>query len=192
MRERLEDRVSTLNMEYLKQHAEAITGQTVTLSPNFSAGQYWVCFELLVADGGLIIARVRLPQHPTTPTLAEKDESYAAKCEIATMRFAKQRLPELNVPDVYTYQGPGSPGALQVGAPYMLIEGFYGTTLDRAIYGDDSSTNFNTLSVSRFPCQPLQPILTNPGIRAGAYHSPVDRCPSNAGNPDLPRNRVNL
>ncbi|KAK6716514.1 hypothetical protein SNK04_007463 [Fusarium graminearum] len=148
MRERLEDRVSTLNMEYLKQHAEAITGQTVTLSPNFSAGQYWVCFELLVADGGLIIARVRLPQHPTTPTLTEEDESYAAKCEIATMRFAKQRLPELNVPDVYTYQGPGSPGALQVGAPYMLIEGFYGTTLDRAIYGDDSSTNFNTLSAS--------------------------------------------
>ncbi|KAF0643397.1 hypothetical protein FPSE5266_03731 [Fusarium pseudograminearum] len=148
MRDRLEERVSTLNMEYLKQHAETITGHTVTLSPKFSAGQYWVCFELLVADRGLIIARVRLPQHPTTPTLTEEDESYAAKCEIATMRFVKQRLPGLIVPDVYTYQGPGSPGALQVGAPYMLIEGFYGTSLEHVVYGDDGSTNFNNLSAS--------------------------------------------
>ncbi|KAH6994526.1 hypothetical protein EDB82DRAFT_556788 [Fusarium venenatum] len=124
-------------MGMLQQHAELVTGQKCTLSEPFSAGQYSVCFELVAEDDSLIIARVRLPRHPTASSnVAEEDEQYQIQCELATMRFVAQGLPQLKVPSIYAYEGPGSQRALDVGAPYMLIQGFYGNSLNDLVYGE--------------------------------------------------------
>lgn len=130
MKERLEDLISRLDKTALLHHAELIKGQKVSMSEPFSAGQYWVCFEMVAEDKSLIIARVRLPRHPEAlPTLKDEDEEYSIACEVSTMHFVRQRLPNMVVPRVYAYEGPGSHLATKAGAIYMLIEGFYGNTL---------------------------------------------------------------
>jgi hypothetical protein len=99
-------------------------------SKPFSAGQYWICFEMVAEDDSLVIASVRLPRHPDVPaTVREEDEAYSIACEVATMEFVRQRLSEISVPCLYTYEGPGSQLAADAGAAYMLLEGFYGNTL---------------------------------------------------------------
>ncbi|KAF5020423.1 hypothetical protein F66182_7550 [Fusarium sp. NRRL 66182] len=134
MRERLKALVAKLDKSTLLRHAELVTGQKVRMSEPFSAGQYWICFEIIAEDGSLVIARVRLPRHPVTPpNISEKDEEYAIMCEIATMRLVRQRLPRLALPLVYAYEGPGSQLAIDAGAAYMLIEGFYGNTLQDVV-----------------------------------------------------------
>ena len=113
------------------------------MSEPFSAGQYWICFEIIADDGSLVIARVRLPRHPDTPaTITEEDESYAIGCEVTTMEFVRQKLPTIPIPRVYAYEGPGSRLAAEAGAAYMLLEGFRGNTLQ------DVEFNMCTLSVS--------------------------------------------
>lgn len=67
MKERLEMLLANLDKPALIRHAELIKGQKLTMSDPFSAGQYWVCFEMVADDGSLVIARVRLPRHPDTP-----------------------------------------------------------------------------------------------------------------------------
>lgn len=130
MKERLESLLANLDKSALIRHAELIKGQKLTMSDPFSAGQYWICFEMVADDGSLVIARVRLPRHPDTPaTVSEEDELYSIACEVATMNFVRQKLPGVTVPHVYAYEGPGSQVAAEVGAVYMLIEGFYGNTL---------------------------------------------------------------
>ena len=130
MKERLEVALATLNKPALLYHAELATNQKLTMSAPFSAGQHWVCLEMVAADGNLVIARVRLPRHPDTPAwVTAEDEAYAAACEVATMEFVRKRLPRVRVPAVYAYEAPGSERAGEVGASYMLIEGFYGNTL---------------------------------------------------------------
>jgi hypothetical protein len=100
------------------------------MSKPFSAGQYWICFEMMADDGALVIARVRLPRHPSTPpTVCEEDELYSIACEVSTMQFVQQRLSAVTVPRVYAYEGPGSQLAADAGAIYMLLEGFYGNNL---------------------------------------------------------------
>ncbi|KAH7230078.1 uncharacterized protein BKA55DRAFT_545394 [Fusarium redolens] len=134
MEDRLKALVTKLDMGVLQHHAELVKGQKVSMSEPFSAGQYWVCFELIAEDGSLVIARVRLPRHPLAlSSVSEEDEQYAIACEISTMHFVKQRLPKLAVPCVYAYEGPGSQLALDAGAAYMLIEGFYGNTLQDVV-----------------------------------------------------------
>jgi hypothetical protein len=114
----------------LGQIDERIKGQKLTLSQPFSAGQYWICFEMVAEDRSLVIARVRLPRHPNIPvTVTEEDEAYATACEVATMVFIRQRLSAVSLPCVYAYEGVGSQLAAHAGAPYMLLEGFYGNTL---------------------------------------------------------------
>ncbi|CAM1503419.1 Fc.00g081950.m01.CDS01 [Cosmosporella sp. VM-42] len=129
MRERLEGLLAKLDRGVLLHHAELIKGQKFSMSEPFSAGQYWICFEMVAEDSSLIIARVRLPRHPSALSTNEKDEQYSIACEVSTMRFVRQRLPTVAVPRVYAYEGPGSQLAINAGAAYMLIEGFYGNTL---------------------------------------------------------------
>ncbi|KAJ4306164.1 hypothetical protein N0V88_000960 [Collariella sp. IMI 366227] len=130
MKERLETLLSKLKKPILIRHAELITGQKVTMSEPFSAGQYWMCFELVADNGTLIIARVRLPRHPDMPsTVTEEDELYSIECEVATMQFVRHRLLNVPLPRVYAYASPGSKAAVEVGAAYMFLEGFYGNTL---------------------------------------------------------------
>jgi hypothetical protein len=130
MRERLEELLAKLDKGILLEHAELITGQKCRMSEPFSAGQYWICFEIIAEDSRLIIARVRLPRHPQASfNTSEKDEQYAIACEIATMRFVRQRLPTLAIPQVYAYEDHESQLAINAGAAYMLLEGFYGNTL---------------------------------------------------------------
>lgn len=130
MKERLQDALGRIDKSVLLNHAERVKGQKVTMSDSFSAGQYWVCFEMVAEDTSLVIARVRLPRHPDTPsTVNEEDEAYAIKCEIATMRLVKQKLSGVAIPCAYAYEGPGSQLATNAGAAYMLLEGFYGNTL---------------------------------------------------------------
>ncbi|KAF4970792.1 hypothetical protein FZEAL_9972, partial [Fusarium zealandicum] len=130
MKERLEGLLAKLDKGVLVQHAKLIKGKKFTMSEPFSAGQYWICFEMIAEDGSLIIARVRLPRHPDTlPTVSEADELYSIACEVSTMRFVRQKLPAVVVPRVYAYEGPGSRRATDAGAIYMLLEGFYGNTL---------------------------------------------------------------
>lgn len=147
MKERLEALLSKLEKPVLTRHAELITGQKLTMSEPFSAGQYWVCFELVADDGTLIIARVRLPRHPDMPsTITEEDELYSIECEVATMQFVRHRLPSVPLPRVYAYASPGSKAAVEVGAAYMFLEGFYGNTLQ------DVQLDICNLPVSRpFP-----------------------------------------
>ena len=131
MKERLESALAGLNKDVLLSHAELIKGQKLSMSENFSAGQFWICFEMVAEDGSLVIARVRLPRHPNTlPTVTKEDELYTVSCEISTMQFlAQKNLPSARVPKVYAYEGPGSQRATAAGAMYMLIEGFCGNTL---------------------------------------------------------------
>ncbi|KAK5998899.1 hypothetical protein PT974_01283 [Cladobotryum mycophilum] len=111
LRERLESILSRLDKNALVQHAELIKGQECVMSEPFSAGQFWICFEIILE------------------TVGEEDEMYLLACEVNTMQFVRQRLPEIIVPQVYAYEGPGSERVEQVGAVYMLLEGFYGNTL---------------------------------------------------------------
>ncbi|CAK7264334.1 hypothetical protein SEPCBS119000_000940 [Sporothrix epigloea] len=129
-KERLENHIKSLNLLVLKSHAEQILGVPVTISTPFSAGMYWVCFELVATDGRLVIARVRLPQHPNSPVdRCPEAESYQIECEIATMNYVRQALPKVKIPRIYAYEPAGSDRAAKAGAPYMLLEGFYGNTL---------------------------------------------------------------
>lgn len=81
-------------------------------------------------NGSPIITRVRLARHPNAfLTVDEEEEQYTVKCEVSTMNFIKQRLPHVVVPFVYAHEGPGSQRACDISAPYMLIEGFRGNTL---------------------------------------------------------------
>jgi hypothetical protein len=78
MKERLERFMSIINKSSLVEHTQLIIGQTVSISEAFSAGQFWCCFELLAADGQLIVARVRLPKHPdSTDGANEHSEMYS-------------------------------------------------------------------------------------------------------------------
>lgn len=130
MKERLESIMTKLNTATLVQHAEQVLNQKVILSKPFSAGQYWACFEMVAEDESLIIARVRLPKHPDTPAkLSEEDEAYSVGCEVATMAYIGQSLTSVKLPHVHAYEAAGSNRASALGAPYMLIEGFYGNTL---------------------------------------------------------------
>ena len=150
MKERLEAAIEKIDKTVLIQHAESIKGQKVTMSQPFSAGQYWVCFEMVAEDESLIIARLRLPRHPDAPTtVADDDESYAIDCEITTMKFVRQKLPHIPVPHVYAYESPESHLALAAGASYMLIEGFYGNTLQ------DVESDICNLSVRNTTSKPL-------------------------------------
>ncbi|KID78829.1 uncharacterized protein G6M90_00g026150 [Metarhizium brunneum] len=134
MKKRLEDLIATLNKKVLIDHAERIIGQKISVSEPFSAGQYWICFELVAEDETLVIARVRLPRHPNAaPTVSETDEQYSIACELSAMRFMRQRLSTVVVPRVYAYEGPGSQLATDAGAVYMLIEGFRGNTLQDSV-----------------------------------------------------------
>ena len=107
MKERLERSLANLNKDVLLRHAEHIKGQKLTMSDPFSAGQFWICFEMIAADGSLVIARVRLPRDPDLlPTVSEEDELYSIACEVSTMRFVGQNLTAVVVPKMY--EGPGS------------------------------------------------------------------------------------
>lgn len=50
------------------------------------------------------------------------------------MSFVRQKLPRVKVPCVYAYEGIGSDLASSVGAAYMLLEGFYGNTLQDTVF----------------------------------------------------------
>jgi len=155
MKERLETALAGLNKDVLLSHAELIKGQKLSISENFSAGQFWVCLEMVAEDGSLVIARVRLPRHPNTlPTVSEEDEFYAISCEVSTMHFVgRKNLPSVVVPKVYAYEGPGSRRAAAVGAIYMLLEGFYGNTLqDVAFDLCNLPVNKNPLFCFAFHC----------------------------------------
>jgi hypothetical protein len=85
---------------------------------------------MVAEDKSLVIARVRLPRHPgIRVTVTEDDEAYAIACEVATMQFIKRKLSAVSLPCVYAYEGMGSQLAARAGALYMLLEGFYGNTL---------------------------------------------------------------
>ena len=130
MKERLQSALDKIDKPALLHHAERIKGQKLVMSEPFSAGQYWICFEMIAEDNSLVIARVRLPRHPDVPaTVREEEEAYGISCEVATMEFVRQRLPAIHVPCLYAYEGPGPRLAADAGAVYMLLEGFYGNTL---------------------------------------------------------------
>lgn len=100
------------------------------MSKSFSAGQYWICFEMVAQDKSIVIARVRLPRHPDTPaTVSEEDVAYAINCEVVAMEFVRLRLNAVSLPRIYACEGMGSRQAAIAGAPYILLEGFYGNTL---------------------------------------------------------------
>lgn len=152
MKERLQGLLERIDKSVLVRHAEKIKGQTVTMSQPFSAGQYWICFEMIAEDNSLVIARVRLPRHPDTPsTVSEEDEQYSIACELATMAFVRQSLSAITIPQIFAYEGPGSQLAADAGAVYMLLEGFYGNTL-RDVESDmcNLSVGFRSCSSSAF------------------------------------------
>lgn len=110
--------------------AEHVMGQNFSISESFSAGQYWACFELISVDGSLIIAHVRLPRHSdSTGVVSEQSELYFITCDVATMNFLRESITTVPVPRLYAYAGPGSQWTLNAGAAHVLIEGFYGNTL---------------------------------------------------------------
>ncbi|ATY63594.1 hypothetical protein A9K55_008939 [Cordyceps militaris] len=113
MKERLEDALEIINKVALISHAEHVVGRKFGMSEPFSAGQYWICFELVAEDGSLVIARVRLPRHPEVSlTATDNDLEYAIECEIATMRYVRSKLPNVTIPRIYAYEPAGSPPQL--------------------------------------------------------------------------------
>ncbi|KND90051.1 hypothetical protein TOPH_05339 [Tolypocladium ophioglossoides CBS 100239] len=73
MKERLQAALEQIDKSVLLDHAERIKHQKLTMSKPFSAGQYWICFEMVAEDTSLVIARVRLPRHPeTSPAVNEE------------------------------------------------------------------------------------------------------------------------
>lgn len=146
MKERIEILLARLDKSALVRHTESILKQPVTLSEPFSAGQYWICFEMVAPESGqLVIARVRLPRHPDIPEeLNEQSELHSIMCEFQTMRYIKDHLTNIVVPKVYAYAEPSSIYARNAGAAYMLIEGFYGNTLQ------DLAFDLTSLPVSFF------------------------------------------
>ncbi|KAF2237031.1 hypothetical protein EV356DRAFT_481390 [Viridothelium virens] len=130
MRKRLEAFMKSINKKAFLEHAEKLFEKNFTISEPFSAGQYWACFELVANDGRLVIARARLPRHPDTPsTVTVEDETYSMQCEAATLKFLSKNVTSIPFPHLYAYAAPKSRSAIQAGAAYMLIEGFYGNTL---------------------------------------------------------------
>jgi hypothetical protein len=122
--------MSTLSKSILVRHAELVMCQPVSISEPFSAGQNWPCFELIVADSSLVIARVRLPKKlNSTDSVNEQSVLYSISCEVATMIFLGEKITTIPLPRLHTYAGPGSQRAVDAGAVYMLIRGFYGNTL---------------------------------------------------------------
>ena len=51
------------------------------------------------------------------------------QCEAATLEFLGKNITSIPFPHLYAYAAPNSTSAIQAGATYMLIEGFYGNTL---------------------------------------------------------------
>ena len=127
LKERLETLMRGINQQALIDHASLLLFQKVTISDAFSAGQYWCCFELTTEDGALLIARVRLPPHPDI--IQTTDETHSIECEVTTMLFISDLNLRLRSPKLFAFEKKGSPWASLVKAPYMLIEGFYGNTL---------------------------------------------------------------
>ncbi|TWU77299.1 hypothetical protein ED733_004437 [Metarhizium rileyi] len=109
MKKRLEDLIAKLDKKVLLHHAELIKGQKISMSEPFSAGQYWICFELVAEDDTL--------------------SSHAFDC-LATL------MPQQQDSRLWSYHGctpnkvlvPSSPPMLALSM-YMLIEGFRGNTL---------------------------------------------------------------
>lgn len=130
MKQRLESFMASLDKMALVDHVEAVLGSPVFMSEPFSAGQYWCCFECVApdSDGRLVIARVRLPRHPDSKA-SDHDEAYIMQCEAAAMAFLRHSVTAIPFPTLYAYEAPGSARAAKAGAPYMLIEGFYGNLL---------------------------------------------------------------
>ncbi|KAF2277725.1 uncharacterized protein EI97DRAFT_499987 [Westerdykella ornata] len=130
MKQRLEQFMESIDKQALCNHVEEVTQKKAHMSEPFSAGQFWCCFEFVLEDQSLVIGRVRLPRHPSSNgTITESSESYAIQCEVATMSFLQANAPKVPSPRLYAYAPPGSQQAKAVGACYMLIEGFYGNTL---------------------------------------------------------------
>jgi hypothetical protein len=130
MKQRLELFMPTIGKTALLEHVQQVSGKTAKMSDPFSAGQHWCCFEFILDDHSLIIARVRLPRHPdSNENTTEDSELYAMQCEVATMEFLQDRVMTVPIPKLYAFAPPGSRQADLVGACYMLIEGFYGNTL---------------------------------------------------------------
>ncbi|KEZ43205.1 Uncharacterized protein SAPIO_CDS4880 [Scedosporium apiospermum] len=144
MKERLERFMASINNPALVEHAKIVLNSPVSMSEPFSAGQYWCCFELVAPDGRLIIARVRLPKHPDSKTSdSDGADEYLIRCEVATMGFLQANVTTIPFATLFAYEAPGSAKAVKVGATYMLIEGFYGNTLqdvDHSIYNLPVST----------------------------------------------------
>lgn len=130
MKERLEEVMASINKSAFLKHVENITQKEAKMSELFSAGQYWCCFEFIMEDQSLVIARVRLPRHPDSDGLVTAEsESYAIQCEVSTMSYLQNSSFRVPLPKLYAYGPPGFTEAREVGACYMLIEGFYGNTL---------------------------------------------------------------
>lgn len=143
MRQRLEGFMASINKAALMEHASVVLSSTASMSEPFSAGQYWCCFELVAPDGRFLIARVRLPKHPENNT-TDSDEEYLIQCEVATMKFLRANARTVPLPKLYAYEAPGSVRAINAGATYMLIEGFYGNSLqdvDHSIFNLPVSSN---------------------------------------------------
>ncbi|OBT75717.1 hypothetical protein VF21_05919 [Pseudogymnoascus sp. 05NY08] len=130
MKERLESFMGAINKPALLHHVQSIFEQQITMSEAFSAGQFWCCFEFVADDGRLIIARVRLPRHPDSAEGVNDDsELYSIQCEVATMEFLHEYAIGVPLPRIHAFEGPDSQKAADVGAIYMLIDGFYGNSL---------------------------------------------------------------
>ncbi|KAF2003179.1 hypothetical protein P154DRAFT_592234 [Amniculicola lignicola CBS 123094] len=130
MKQRLEQFMATIHKTPLLKHVERVSGKAAKVSESFSAGQYWCCFEFVLDDRSLIIARIRLPHHPdSNENTTNESELYAIQCELATMEFLQHNATTVPAPKLYAYEPPGSQQAIDVGTCYMLIEGFYGNNL---------------------------------------------------------------
>lgn len=188
MKERLEGQIARLDTSVLVRHAQQILGQSVTMSEPFSAGQYWICFEMVAEDESLVIARVRLPRNPDMPSsYSDEDEQYLIGCEVATMAFVRERLPGLRIPRLRAYEGSGSDLASSVGAPYMLLEGFYGNTLQDVEF-DMCNLPVGAPALS----SSIQRRLTGLGRNPRAHHHPMDKSAGIDSNPGVSQHRLYL
>jgi len=85
------------------------------------------------------------------------------------MRFLYENFTRVLFPRLYAYKGPRAQKAANVGAAYMLIEGFYGNTMQ--------DLQFNTCELpvgpSSYSSYSSFPNLTGAGLNTAAYHYTV-------------------
>ncbi|TAQ85761.1 hypothetical protein B7494_g5908 [Chlorociboria aeruginascens] len=97
---------------------------------HFRPGNIGAIWNSLLKIARSLLHVCDLPPHPGATGCLE--DTLRIKCEVATMRYVRSKT-SISVPEVFANEMEGLDRACLTGTPYMIIEGFRGTTLQDAV-----------------------------------------------------------